>query len=155
MNVMYNMSVCIAVYYNKIFAVRWWEAARREKTLGERWAAVIKTINSILWTSVAFNGRSPEWGQSRSQYMARRGPWRTYSRGASRRLNPKYVHSQYMHVVCNEIHNFVTYVLVWPMSISLIIPGVYFSQVKNKPWIPWVYTWSWHRREQIPHTLCI
>ncbi len=23
-----------------------------------------------------------------------------------------------------------------------------FPQVKNKPWIPWVYTWSWHHHEQ-------
>jgi hypothetical protein len=23
-----------------------------------------------------------------------------------------------------------------------------FSQVKNNPWIPWVYTWSWHCRKQ-------
>ncbi len=23
-----------------------------------------------------------------------------------------------------------------------------FPQVKNKPWIPWVYTWIWHCREQ-------
>ncbi len=30
-----------------------------------------------------------------------------------------------------------------------IITGVYFSQVKNKPWIPWVYTWSWHRCEHL------
>ncbi len=29
-----------------------------------------------------------------------------------------------------------------------VITGVHFPQVKNKPWIPWVYTWSWHRREQ-------
>ncbi len=24
-----------------------------------------------------------------------------------------------------------------------------FSQVKNKPWIPWVYPWIWHRRWQL------
>jgi hypothetical protein len=62
MNVMYNMSVCIAVYYNKIFTVRWWEATRGEKTLGEIWAAVIKTINSILWTSMASNCVLPGMG---------------------------------------------------------------------------------------------
>ncbi len=27
--------------------------------------------------------------------------------------------------------------------------AVYFSQVKNKPWLPWVYTWIWHRQEQL------
>ncbi len=63
-----------------------------EKDVGEIWVSVIKTINSILWASVASNGRPPEWGQGRSQYMARRGPCRTYSPGASRRPKPKYVH---------------------------------------------------------------
>ncbi len=29
------------------------------------------------------------------------------------------------------------------------ITGAFFSKVKNKPWIPWVYTWSWHRCEQL------
>ena len=28
-----------------------------------------------------------------------------------------------------------------------VITGVYFLQVKNKPWIPKVYTWIWHRHE--------
>ncbi len=27
--------------------------------------------------------------------------------------------------------------------------GVFFSQVKNKPWHTWVYSWIWHRREQL------
>jgi hypothetical protein len=35
-----------------------------------------------------------------------------------------------------------------------IITGVYFSQVENKPWIPWVYTWSWHCREQDYMEMC-
>jgi hypothetical protein len=69
-NVMYNTNVCYAMYYNKILSVHWWEATLREKTLGETWAAVNKTINSILRTSVASNGSFPEWEQSRSQYMA-------------------------------------------------------------------------------------
>jgi hypothetical protein len=43
--------------------------------------------------------------------MARRGSCRMYSRGASRRLKPKYVLFQYLHVVFNEIQNHVTYVL--------------------------------------------
>jgi hypothetical protein len=24
-----------------------------------------------------------------------------------------------------------------------------FLQVKNKPWLPWVYSWIWHHREQV------
>jgi hypothetical protein len=34
-------------------------------------------------------------------------------------------------------------------GIICLITGVYFPQVKNKPWIPWVYTWIWHCREHI------
>ncbi len=32
----------------------------------------------------------------------------------------------------------------------VILIGVYFSQVKNRPWLPWVYSWIWHRCEQLP-----
>jgi hypothetical protein len=28
-----------------------------------------------------------------------------------------------------------------------------FTQVKNKPWLPWVYSWIWHRREQLPSSM--
>ncbi len=31
----------------------------------------------------------------------------------------------------------------------VILIGLYFSQVKNKPWHPWVYSWIWHHREQL------
>ncbi len=30
-----------------------------------------------------------------------------------------------------------------------ILIDVYFLQVKNKPWLPWLYSWIWHRREQV------
>jgi hypothetical protein len=93
MNVMYNMNMCYAniiIRYSLYIGEKYSEG----KDVGEIGAAVVKTINSILWTSVASNGRPPEWGQSRSQYMPRRGPCRTYSRGASRRLKPKYVYPQ-------------------------------------------------------------
>jgi hypothetical protein len=145
----------------------------REKTLGEMWAAVIKTINNLLRRSVASSVGAPKWGQSRSQYMPRKGPCRTYSRGASRRPKPKYVqYSIHMHY-CKEapqpffkhtrwktniqdIHCSICTCILSPAitvyfsctSCVSIVTGVYFSQVKNKPWIPWVYTWSWHRREQ-------
>ncbi len=62
------------------------------KTLGETWAAVVKAINSILWTSVATRRIPARMGAEPSQYTPRRGPWRTYSRGASRRPMFKYVH---------------------------------------------------------------
>ncbi len=109
-NVMYNMNVCYASIIIR-YSLYIGEKHSEGKDVGEIWAAVIKTINSILWTSMASNGHPPEWWQSRSQYMPRRGPCRTYSRGASRRPKPKYVHSQYMHVIFDEIHNHVTNVL--------------------------------------------
>ncbi len=31
----------------------------------------------------------------------------------------------------------------------VILIDVYFSQVKNKPWLPWVYSWIWHHRKQL------
>ncbi len=31
-----------------------------------------------------------------------------------------------------------------------ILIDVYFLQVKNKPWLPWVYSWIRHRREHYP-----
>jgi hypothetical protein len=57
---------------------------RREKTLGEMWAAVIKTINNLLRTAWLWM-RATDWGQSQSELMLRRGPCWTYSQGASRR----------------------------------------------------------------------
>jgi hypothetical protein len=32
-------------------------------------------------------------------------------------------------------------------KLCLYKADVYFSQVKNKPWYPWIYTWFWHCRE--------
>jgi hypothetical protein len=57
---------------------------QREKTLGEMWAAVIRTVNNLL-RMAWLRTQAPNWGQSRSQLMLRRGPCWTYSRGASRR----------------------------------------------------------------------
>ncbi len=57
---------------------------QREKTLGEMWAAVIRTINNLLRT-VWLRRQAPGWRQSRSQLMLKGGPCWTYSRGATRR----------------------------------------------------------------------
>ncbi len=83
--------LCIIVNVQYTLARNSWS----EKTLGEMWAAVIKTINNLLRRSVASSVGAPKWGQSRSQYIPRRGACRTCSRGASRRPKPKYVHYQY------------------------------------------------------------
>jgi hypothetical protein len=84
-----NMCACmIGLKYDVQYASK---GQWREKTLGEMWAAVIKTINNLLRRSVASSVGAPKWGQSRSQYMPGEGPCRMCSRGASRRPKPKYV----------------------------------------------------------------
>jgi hypothetical protein len=45
---------------------------QREKTLGEMLAAVIKTINNLIQTAW-LRMRAPDWGQSQSQLMLKRG----------------------------------------------------------------------------------
>ncbi len=86
-----------------------------KKTLGETWAAAIKAINSILWTSMATRYMLIRMGTELSQYMPRRGPWRMYSRVASRRPMFKYVH-WLVHINCSVIALFMlllhTYLLV-------------------------------------------
>ncbi len=102
----------IAVYYNMIFAVRWWEATRREKTLGEIWAAVIKTINSILQTSVASNCALPGMGTEPESEYSQKGTMKDVLAICLKKTEAQVctfsIHACYL---CNEIHNFVTYVL--------------------------------------------
>jgi hypothetical protein len=51
---------------------------------------------------VASSVGAPKWGQSRSQYMPRKGPCRTCLRGASRRPKPKYVQNPIHVCYCKE-----------------------------------------------------
>jgi hypothetical protein len=99
---------------------------------------------------VASSLGAPKRGQSRSQYIPRRGSCRTCSRGASRRLKPKYVHvhsrkempnlfssiftgkptfkiyiAQYVHAfIANDCRLFSC------TSCIHIITGVYFCRLK-------------------------
>ncbi len=166
------MCVCIIILKSDIqFASK---GQLEGKDIGEMWAAVIKTVNNLLQRSMVSSVGAPKWGQSRCQYTPRREPCRMCSRGASRRPNPKYVQLSiyvcfvkrystfFLQTMLIEKPAFKIYI-VWyvheiiansscPVSCTNcvhIITGVYFSQVKNKPWIPWVYTWSWHCREQL------
>ncbi len=168
LNVMYKKCVLCTVYYNMMFT---FTLARSHpegtKTLGETWAAVIKATNSILWTSVATDTCLPEWGQSRVQYMPRRGPWSTYSQGLARCLKKTDVQvctlSSVYVLFCNATFTLLLHTYVPSVTSSHLLPctscvcvitGVYFSQVKNKPWIPWVYTWFWHRRVNMYFVPC-
>ncbi len=90
LNVMYNKYEWRCTY-TKNSTCMLLRKFQREKTLGEMWAAVIRTINNLLRTAW-LRTQAPDWGQSQSQLMLTRGPCWTYSRGASRRRQPKYVH---------------------------------------------------------------
>ncbi len=159
---MYNMCAWVAVYIVRcsVYASK---GQLEGKDVG--WNVVIKTINNLLWRSVASSVGAPKWGQSRSQYTPRKGPCRTCSRGASRRPKPKNVHDQF---TCIHVKRYLTFFFKhthWKTNIqdihcskctctyhlrlpSVLVHKLYsynnrclFSQVKNKPWIPWVYTW--------------
>jgi hypothetical protein len=101
---MSNMYACIACIVVRC-VVHASKGQLEGKTLGEMWAAVIKAINILLRRSVASSVGAPNWGQSRSKYMPRRGPCRTCSRGAERRLKPKYVQWSIYLCSCKETFN--------------------------------------------------
>jgi hypothetical protein len=42
------------------------------------------------------------------------------------------------------------YLLIYNLYDSFLVADCLFSlQVKNKPWLPWVYSWIWHSHEQL------
>ncbi len=61
------------------------------------------------------------------------------------------MYSNYMHcrLVMSCIHVSCCNSCIKGIGFVILI-FVYFSQVKNKPWLPWVYSWFWHCREQKP-----
>ncbi len=92
---MWCITKCVlcTVYYNVMFTCTLARShPEGKKTLGETWATVIKAMNSILWTGVATRYPLARMGAELSSVYALRGPWRTYSQGASRRPMFKYVH---------------------------------------------------------------
>ncbi len=133
---------------------------RREKTLGEMWAAVIKAVNNLLRTA---------WLRTRALNGDKaRISWCSDGN-----------HAGHIREVLQEEHSLSMYIaqmMYIPKSIVVtllmhrqtycnskhpldLFPSTYMSwnyacnnrclfQVKNKSWIPRVYTWSWHRREQ-------
>ncbi len=151
------------------------------------WAAVIRTINSLLWTSVVSNagpwngGRAgvcrcsegdhegsirevPQEERSPSMYIAQ-NMWITIKRNvnliASIAGKPTFkicIVDVYMYTFsCQQS------LLFFPGTKTChTITDVYFSQVKNKPWIPWVildpgtvaYTFYYTRKCDICLCLC-
>jgi hypothetical protein len=94
-------------------------------------------------------------GAELSSVYARKGTMRDV---LARCLKKTYVQvcilSSVYVLFCNE-HSRSCYIhtsnccLLLCTSCVCVITGVYFSQVKNKPWIPWVYAWFWHRHEKL------
>jgi hypothetical protein len=141
------------------------------------WAAVIRTINNLLriawlrtWTlrngdragvsrcsEGDHEGRIrevPQEERSPSMYIAQN----VHCRKEEFQLYYKYcwkTNIQDLHCLhCWCVYVYFLMPAKSPLFFSRIqtcptITGVYFSQVKNKQWIPWVYTWSWHCRKHI------
>ncbi len=153
---------------------------RREKTLGEMWAAVIRTINNLLQMAW-LRTRAPQFGTEPESVDAQKGTVKDiFTRCLKKNvaqvctlLKSCAYHKEEFKLYCQpyykyrwktNIQDHSGYVvdiyvnllipasilfLSFPMyKVCRVITGVYFLQVKNKPWIPWVYTWSWHRPEQ-------
>ncbi len=83
-------------------------------------------------------------------------PWSTYSRGAPRRWPFKYVQvmitqlwskEKLFWVIRSMLSRIAMIVSCLQARLAIMI-DVYFSQVKNKPWLPWVYSWIGHHRKQ-------
>jgi hypothetical protein len=106
--------------------------------------------------------------ESRQEVQSNPGtrPWRTYSRGASWRWPFKYVQSLWLHnctrrkfswVVCNisPMPDYVAYdyLCLYVQIFYNTDWCLFFSRLKNKPWLPWVYSWIRHRREHQVLTL--
>jgi hypothetical protein len=89
-----------------------------------------------------------EGGQKETQSKPGTRQWRTYSRGSSRRWLFKYV---LVIIMCSYLYNchvFSQYVLqlFYIQGLIHVTDCCLFSEVKNKPWLPWVFTWIWHCR---------
>ncbi len=74
MNVIYKKCVLCTVYYNVMFTCTLVRShPEGKKTLGETWAAAIKAINSILWTSVATRYMLARMGAELNSVYAQKG----------------------------------------------------------------------------------
>ncbi len=108
-------------------------------------------------TGRAKTNKKNAYGREQQESQSNPGlrPWRTYSRGALRRWPFQYVQVMITQlcrreklpwVICSmlSVIDYDYSILQARLAILLV---VYFSQVKNKPWLPWVYSWIRHRRE--------
>ncbi len=125
----------------------------------ETWA--VRTNSKILGGPEQTRNILGKENQQEAQSNPGSRPWRTYLRGAPGRWPFKYVQSYDCIIACmkeiamsfcNMLPVFYHDYSVSVSSITMLI-DVYFSQVKNKPWLPWVYSWIRHCREHgVPYS---
>jgi hypothetical protein len=148
----------------------------REKMLGEMWAAVIRTINNLLRTAW-LRTRAPRNGDRARVSRCSEGDHEGHiCEVPQEEQSPNMCIAQNVCIIVKRNFNLIAsiagkptseiYIILryWCVYVYFLIPakspflspmyktchtitGAYFSQVKNKQWIPWVYTWSWHRRK--------
>ncbi len=149
------------LYYNVMFACTLLRSySERKKTLGETWATTIRAINSILWTSVASRCSLTGMGAGPGSICGQKGTMKDVFARCLKRVDVHVCTLTIVYINCSAIAKSTPYyictflllrsTILVPcmyMICDCIITGVYFSQVKSKPWIPWVYTWFWHCRE--------
>ncbi len=106
----------------------------------ETWA--VGTNNKILGGPEQIRNILGKENQQEAQSNPGSRPWRTYSRGAPRRWPFKYVQS-YDCIIApmKEIAMSFIMIIPYPWVKFTMLIDVYFSQVKNKPWLPWLYIW--------------
>ncbi len=142
MYVMYKKCVLYTVYYNVMFACTLVRShPEGKKTLGETWAAVIKAINSILWTSVATRYTLTRMGTELSSVYAQQGTMKDVLARCLKKTSVQVCTLSCVYILfCNAtlmllLHTY----LLWPTTIVspsctscvYIITGIYFLQVKN------------------------
>ncbi len=151
------MSVCIWCSADVVFTCTLVLGCQKAR-MG--FSAKYELLEQIVRYWVGQSKQEYTWGKRTSKRHSLTlywGPWRTYSRGAPRRRLFKYVQSYScviarMKETCHEFLQYVARVLPW---LSCILELNYntdwclFSQVKNRPWLPWVYSWIQHIREQL------
>jgi hypothetical protein len=154
------MCACI-VHYNVMFTCTLLRSYPESiKMLGETWATAIKAINSILWTSVASRCSLTILGAGPGSVCGQKGTMKDVFARCLKRADVQVCTLTFVYLLFRSsnihalLHSYLSFMInnYRPLHVLVfcdcIITSVYFSQVKNKPWIPWVYTWFWHRREQ-------
>ncbi len=161
--VYYKMKTCACIiHYHVMFTCTLLRShLESKKTLGETWATAIKAIKTILWTSVASKCSLTGMGAGPGSVCGQKGTMKDVFARCLKRTDVQVctltlcIYRSVIAISTSLLHMYLSFTInnYLPLACTsfcdCIITGVYFSQVKNKPWIPWVYTWIWHCRKQL------